>query len=419
MSLNITEIRQQFPSLHQTINGTPPAFLDGPGGTQTPQSVISAIANYLKTNNSNLGGAFRTSQNTGTVLAEGRQAMADFYNAEPNEIIFGANMTTLTMHISRSIAGNWQAGDEIIVTQLDHEGNVSPWVLAAEERGVTVKWLTFDPTDCTLRLDKLPELLTDKTRLLAITCASNAVGTIPDVQKAIRMAQKVGAWTFLDAVHYAPHDLIDVKQLDCDFLASSPYKYFGPHSGVLYGKYPHLEALKAYKVRPAPTQPPSKFETGTPSFEMIAGIHAAVDYIASLGDVAGNRRAQIISAMEKIKAYEAEISHHFLTQATQVAGLKVYGITDIERLEERTPTFAVSLEGYRAKELAEHLGNAGIFTWSGHYYALEAMRNLGLLEQGGLLRIGFVHYNSLDEVDRVLNNLAQIKDNEGVIRVGN
>jgi cysteine desulfurase family protein (TIGR01976 family) len=414
---DLEAIRAQFPALQQEVNGRPAIFLDGPGGTQVPEAVIAAISDYLRRDNSNQGGRFVTSQRTDVVLQEARQAFVDFLNAaRSEEIVFGLNMTSLTFNLSRALAQEWRAGDEIVLTRLDHDANISPWALAAEERGVTVRWLDFHPENCMPALEQLPTLLTPKTRLLAITHASNAVGSVVNVRQATQMAHAAGALVYVDAVHYAPHGLVDVQALGCDFLASSTYKYYGPHLGVLYGKYEHLERLAAYKVRPAPSYTPGKWETGTPSFESIAGARAAVDYLASLADpeltaanAAASRREKLVSAMQRIQQYEMEISEKFLTGATAVPGLRVHGLTDIERLDERTPTFAVSLEGYTPAELAAKLAEAGIFVWDGHYYAIAVMERLGLLDKGGLVRIGFVHYNRLDEVERLLAALRGLQ----------
>jgi cysteine desulfurase family protein (TIGR01976 family) len=407
-SFNPAQWRGQFPALQQEVNGETAVYLDGPGGTQVPQGVISAMSTYLAQGGSNTGGPFVTSRRSDALVAAARAAVADLLNAQPREIIFGQNMTSLTFSLSRALARRWQPGDEIIVTKLDHDANISPWLLAAEERGVTVRWLDFDPADCTLRLDTLPDLLNEKTRLLAITAASNAVGTIPDITKATQLAHDAGAHVFIDAVHYAPHGPLDVQAIGCDFLACSAYKWFGPHTGVLYGNYELLEDLTAYKVRPAPAYTPGKWETGTQSFESLAGVTAAVDYLAQLGDSDSERPAQLRQALGRIKAYEQQISHHFLEGATAVSGLKIYGITDVERLEERTPTFAVSLAGYTPAQVSARLGEQGIFVWSGHYYAIAVMERLGLQDKGGLVRIGFVHYNTLAEVDRVLNALNEL-----------
>lgn len=415
-------LRNRFPSLGLEVNNRPAIYLDGPGGTQTPQEVIDAMGWYLSKRNSNLGGAFQTSQETDRVVAAARAAMSDFFNArQPEEIVFGQNMTSLTFSVSRAISRSWQPGDEVIVTRLDHDANITPWVLAAEDSGASIKWLDFDPADCVLKLERLPELLSERTKLVAVSFASNAVGTIVDVAKVCQMAHDVGALVYVDAVHYSPHNPIDVQALDVDFLVASAYKFFGPHTGILYGKYKLLDRLKAYKVRPAPASPPGKWETGTQSFESLAGVVAAVNYIASIAQEKGgratedfvelpNRRQLLRQSMQLIKDYEGGLSRHFLEMATQVAGLTVYGITDVERLSERAPTFAVELAGVTPRSLAKYLGERGIFTWDGHYYAVAVMERLGLLDSGGLLRIGFVHYNTTDEIDCLIEALQQLTE---------
>lgn len=409
LSLDPVPLRAQFPALQQEVNGKTAVFLDGPGGTQTPQSVIEAVRGYLIHGGSNLGGFFHTSRYTDAVLAAARRAMMDFYNARrPEEIVFGQNMTSLTFAVSRAIARIWQPGDEIILTRLDHDANISPWLMAAADQGVKVRWLDFDPANCVLKLDQLPELLNEKTKLVAVTYASNAVGSITDVQRVVHMAHQAGALTYVDSVHYAPHGLIDVQDLNCDFFVSSAYKYFGPHTGILYGKVDLLDSLTAYKVRPASPKPPGKWETGTQSFESLAGVTAAIDYIAAIGGREGTRRERLVRAMARIKAYEMSLVERFLEGATGVPGLRVYGITDVENLDRRTPTFAVSLAGYTPQAVASNLGEQGIFVWNGHYYAIAVMERLGLLDKGGLVRIGFVHYNTYDEVDYVLDALRKL-----------
>ncbi len=404
-----TAVREQFPALQQEVNGETAVYFDGPGGTQSPQSVLDAMSGYLAYGSSNLGGPFLTSQYAVEIVAQARQAMADLLNANrPEEISFGQNMTSLTFSFSRALARTWQPGDEIIVTRLDHDANISPWLMAAEDRGVTVRWLDLNPADATMRLDELSGLLNEKTRLLAITAASNAVGSITDLDTAVRLAHDAGALVYVDAVHYTPHGSVDVQEWDCDFLVCSVYKFFGPHTGVLYGKHEHMESLTAYKVRPAPAHAPGKWETGTQSFESLAGVTAAVEYIASLGGDEGSRRQRLERAMALTKSYEIQLSEQFLAGATAVPGLKVYGITDVERLDERTPTFAVSLEGYTPAEVAAELGKQGIFVWDGHYYAIAVMERLGLLDKGGLVRIGFAHYNTPQEVDRLLAALRAL-----------
>ena len=401
-------LRAQFPALQRQVGGQTASYLDGPGGTQVPQVVIEAMADYLRRGGSNQGGPFAASQFTDETVHAARAAMADFYNAaRPEEIVFGQNRTSLVFSLSRALSRRWQPGDEIIVTRLDQDANISPWLMAAEDSGVVVRWLDFDPTDCTLRLDTLPDLLSERTRLLAVTYASNAVGSISDVTRATALAHEAGALVHVDAVHYGPHGRIDVQAIGCDFLTASAYKFFGPHTGISYGRYALLDDLRAYKVRPAPAKPAGKWETGTPSFESLAGVTAAVDYLASLGSGA-DRRAQLDSAMARIQAHEAALARRFLEGATTVPGLRVFGITDIERLDERAPTFAVSLAGHTPQATAEALGAEGIFVWHGHYYAIAVMERLGLLDKGGLVRIGFVHYNTADEVDRVLGALRRL-----------
>lgn len=411
-SLDPDALRAQFPALQRQLNGRPLSFLDGPGGTQVPQSVIDAMSNYLASGSSNLGGPFLTSYETVEVAENARRALQDLLNAHrPEEIVFGQNMTSLSFAVSRAISRTWQPGDEIVLTRVDHDANISPWLMAAEERDVTVRWLDFDTSDCMLKLHTLPELLSDKTRLVAVSYASNAVGSITDIKEVTRLAHAQNALVYVDSVHYAPHGLIDVQDLDCDFLACSTYKFFGPHQGVLYGKYELLDDLIAYKVRPAPSKPAGKWETGTQSFESLAGSTAAVDYIASIGDNEGSRRQRIVSAMAAIEAYEQELSERFLRGAAEIPGLQVFGITDIENLENRTPTFAVRLDGYTSEEVASQLGGQGIFVWHGHYYAVAVMERLGLLDKGGLVRIGFVHYNTEQEVDQVVEALLRLSAN--------
>lgn len=409
---NTELIRQQFPALQRQVDGRLLSFLDGPGGTQVPQSVIDAMSDYLARGTGNLGASFLTSYEAGEVTEKARRALQDLLNARrPEEIAFGQNMTSLTFAVSRAISRSWQLGDEIILTRLDHDANISPWVLAAEERGVTVRWLDFDPSDCMLKLHTLPDLLSKRTRLVAVSYASNAVGSITDIKEVTRLAHEQGALVYVDSVHYAPHGPIDVQDLDCDFFACSIYKFFGPHQGVLYGKYDLLDELMAYKLRPAPSKPAGKWETGTQSFESLAGSTAAVDYLASIGGSEGTRRERIVGAMAAIKVYEQQLSERFLRGAAEVPGIQVFGITDIENLANRTPTFAISLEGYSSEEVASQLGAQGIFVWHGHYYAVAVMERLGLLDQGGLVRIGFVHYNTPGEVDGVLSALRQLARN--------
>ena len=414
-SLDLTHIRAQFPSLSQTVNGHPAVFLDGPGGTQVPQRVIDAISNYLRRYNANTGGAYASSRNTDAMIGEARAAMADFLHCAADEIVFGPNMTTLTYAMSRAIGRDLAPGDEILVTRLDHDANVSPW-LALEERGVTIRWAEIHKEDCTLDVEDLAAKLNSKTKLVAVGYASNAVGTINPVKEIIRLAHSVGALTYIDAVHYAPHGLIDVAALDCDFLVCSTYKFFGPHMGVLYGKREQLARLRPYKVRPLTDAAPNRWEWGTLNHECIAGITACVDYIADLGrgtnPEPSPRRAAIVSAFESIHRHEHALMNRLIDGIARIPQLKLYGITDPSCFAWRCPTLAVRVINQNAGQtplaLATKLGERGFFTWDGNYYALNLTEKLDVEKSGGFLRIGLVHYNTVEEVDRLLAALREI-----------
>lgn len=417
MTLDLSAIRNQFPSLHR-----PAIFFDNPGGTQIARQSLDRINKYLLECNANHEGAFATSIESDAVLDEAHRAMADFYNAaSPEEIIFGANMTTLTLHISRSISRDWKEGDEIVVTRLDHDANVTPWVLAAQDRGCKVIWVDFDVEDGTLNLDDLQKALERKPRLLAVGYASNSLGTINPVAKIVKMAHAAGALVYVDAVQYAAHAPIDVQKLDCDFLISSAYKFFGTHAGILYGKRELLEKLFAYKVRPATNELPGKFETGTQNHEGIAGILGAIEYFEWVGKEFGaehfegleeagykGRRMELKKAMSAIRAYEFELSRALLSALHSIPGLTIYGLTDVRRLEERVATFSFRLEGFRPRAVAEKLAQEGIYVWDGNYYAINVTERLGLEESGGMVRVGAVHYNTLDEVERLKEVLLKI-----------
>src|SRR5580692_844620 len=413
--LDQTWVRAQFPSLAQTVNGHPAVFLDGPGGTQVPQRVIDAISNYLRRDNANTGGAYATSRNTDAMLAEARAAMADFLHCAADEIVFGPNMTTLTYAMSRSIGRDLGPGDEILVTRLDHDANVSPW-LALEEKGVTIRWAEIHQEDCTLDLDDLASKLNSKTKLVAVGYASNAVGTINPVKEVVRLAHAAGALAYVDAVHYGPHGLIDVAALDCDFLVCSTYKFFGPHMGVLFGKREHLRRLHPYKVRPLTDAVPNRWEWGTLNHECIAGIAACVDYLADLGrrshPDSPTRRAAIVAAFEAIHRHERRLMERLIAGISEIAQLKIYGITDPSCFDWRCPTLAVRVvdqnENQTPLALATKLGDRGFFTWDGNYYALNLTERLDVEKSGGFLRIGLVHYNTQEEVDRLLAALREI-----------
>jgi len=342
------------------------------------------------------------------VVAAAREAMADILGGRPEEIVFGQNMTSLTFAASRALARSWGPGDEVVVTRLDHDANVTPWRLAAADRGAAVRVVGFDPADGTLDLTHLERVLGPRTRLLAVTAASNALGTVPPVRQAADLAHAAGARVYVDAVHYAPHRLADVAALGADFLACSAYKFFGPHTGVLWGRAALLEALEAYKVIPAPDSGPGKWETGTQSFESLAGVAAAVDYLASLG-AGDNRRESLVAAYGSIGEHETALASRFMAGVAGLPRVRLYGLADLARLDERTPTFALEVAGMAPDEASRRLGDQGIHTWSGDYYAVGVMERLGVASQGGLLRIGFVHYNTVEEVDRVLEALANLR----------
>ncbi|NOZ49586.1 MAG: cysteine desulfurase-like protein [Chloroflexi bacterium] len=417
-SYNPALIRTHFPALQEADGrGQPLIFFDGPGGTQVTQSVIEAMSDYLSRRNANTHAAFLTSRRTDETLAAAHEALADFLNApSPDEIVFGPNMTTLTFALSRALARTWHAGDEVIVTRLDHDANIAPW-LALQEQGIVIRWLDFDPGDCTLQMKQLPDLLNERTRLVAVGGASNAVGTINPVAEIVRQAHAAGALVFVDAVHLAPHAAIDVQALDCDFLACSVYKFYGPHVGVLWGRYELLEQIPAYKVRPSDPHPPGKWMTGTQNHEGLAGATAAIDYLAWLGTTQGadmaasfpgfsGRRLALKRAMAVIVAYEQALFARLLSGLREIPGARVYGISDPARMVERTPTAAVRIAGTSPDELSQRLAAHGIATYAGHFYAVSVIERLGLSDKGGVLRIGISHYNTAAEVDQLLAILA-------------
>jgi cysteine desulfurase family protein (TIGR01976 family) len=409
--LDIQWVRAQFPSLKQTVKGHSAAFLDAPAGTQVPQQVIDAVRDYFENSNANTCGAFATSRRTDAMIAGARAAMADFFNCDPAEVFFGPNMTTITFALARGIGRDLQPGDEIVVTTLDHDANVAPW-RALEERGVVIRQVDIREQDCTLDLDDLRRKITSRTKLVAAGYASNAVGTLNPVEEIIRLAHDAGALAFIDAVHYAPHGTIDVRALDCDFLACSPYKFFGPHMGCIYGKRDLLMRFRPYKVRPAPEALPDRWETGTQVHEGLAGVTAAVDYITELGrrcDASvATRRAALASAQHAMREYEMSLAARMIPGLLEIPGLRFYGISDLARCGERVPTVGVRLGDRTPLECAKFLGDRGIFTWDGNYYALNLTERLNVEKTGGLLRIGLVHYNTVDEVDRLLAALRDL-----------
>ena len=405
--------RQQFPALTRQIDGKPATFFDGPAGSQVPERVIEAIATYLRTTNANHGGLFATSRESDALLVNAHRALADLFGAaDPAGIIFGANMTTLTFSLSRALARTWRAGDEIVVTRLDHDANVTPWILAARDAGATVRHLAIHPQDCTLDLDDLRRKLSPRTRLVAVGAASNAVGTINPVAEICRLAHAVGAEVYVDAVHAVPHLLPDVAAWDCDWLVASAYKFFGPHVGVLWGRTDRLTQLEAYKLRPAADSLPDKWMTGTQNHECIAGALEAVEYVAALGRKTGSpstgRRQALSAAYAAIGEYERQLAAHLLAGLSNLREVKVFGITDPARLTERVPTFGIRHARLEPEALAEWFAARGIFVWHGNFYALPLTEALGL-EPAGLLRIGLLHYNTVAEIDRLLSVLSELE----------
>ena len=410
----IEACRRQFPALSRTSAGKRVAFFDGPGGTQVPQRVIEAIGHYLAHTNANHGGYYATSRESDRLLEQAQRALADFLGVDdPECIAFGQNMTSLTFALSRSLARTWQKGDQVIVTRLDHDANFSPWVLAARDAGAEIRIVEINPHDCTLDLADFRSKLSPRTKLVAVGAASNATGGINPVGEIVRLAHEVGALVFVDAVHYAPHCLIDVPAWDCDFLACSAYKFFGPHVGILWGRRELLESLEAYKVRPAPDTLPGKWMTGTQNHEAIAGALAAVDYLADVGRETAasdglDRRSALVEAFTDIAEYERKLSLRLLGGLQRHASLTIHGQTDPSRLDTRVPTFCFTHREVRASQLADMLGKRGLFVWHGNYYALNLSEQLGH-EPHGMVRVGAVHYNTPEEIDWLIDVLDEME----------
>ena len=412
MPFDLDAVRAQFPALTLTDNGKRRIYFDNPAGTQVPRTVADAMSRCLLETNANAGGRFITSQAVDNVIESARAAMADFLNAEtPDEIVFGQNMTTITLHMSRSIGRLFSRGDEIILSRMDHDANVWPWVLIARDLGLEVKWLSFNTETFEFDLDLLDELFSDRTRLVCIGGASNLLGTINDVAAVCARARSAGALTYVDGVQSVPHVATDVREIGCDFLACSPYKFFGPHQGVLYGRRELLERLEPYKVRPAPENYPGCFETGTQCHEGFAGITAAVEYFAWIGESmagASGRRSALTAAMDILFEYEKVLAERLIDGLLDIDDVRILGISDKQALDRRVPTVSFTHSRVAPADIAQRLADDNIFVWSGHNYAVEVARSLDILESGGAVRIGPVHYNSLDEVDETLALLAKI-----------
>jgi len=420
MALNSALIRARFPSLLVTDGGKRRIYFDNPGGTQVPDTVIERTSEYFRTMNANVDGTFSTARMSQEILHEAHVAMAALLNApSPDEIVFGQNMTSLTFSMSRSIGRTLKAGDEIILTRMDHDANISPWLWLAEDLGLVVRWLEFDPETCRYRMDQLGDLVNERTRLAAVNYASNAVGTINDVRAIGEIIHKAGGLIYVDAVQYVPHAPTDVQELGCDFLLCSAYKFFGPHQGILWGKRSLLESLFPYKVRPAKNRLPNRFETGTLSHEGLAGTLAAVEYLEWLGESmaqeyrkeTAGRTGTLHAAMRAIDDYEKQICYRLISGIQAIHGLHIYGIVREDEMTDRVPTVSFTSDVLSPIELSEQLGQQNIFSWEGDYYAQEVIRTLGLSERGGILRVGLAHYNTAEEVDEFLNALELIQTN--------
>ncbi len=425
MTFNIDTVRQQFPALSLEDNGVPRVYLDNPAGTQVPQQVLNRMRHYLVHMNANHGGSSRTSRDSDRELEEAHQGMADLLNApSAKEIVFGPNMTSLTYSISRALGRGFTARDVLLLTRMDHDANVTPWTQLAEDRGMEVRWLEFDAETYEYRMEDLERLLAPgDVKLAAINYASNCLGTINNVQGITRVASQYGALVYVDAVQYVPHGITDVQALGCDFLVCSPYKFFGPHQGVLWGRYELLDELEAYRVRPADENPPGKFETGTQSHEGQSATLGVIEYLEWLASHVGdeqpvwkqnhsttgpgfyNRRERLCSAMSAIRKYETRLSYRLIEGLKQLPGVTIRGISDLDSLDKRVPTVSFTVEGQSPKTISEFLSTENVFVWHGHNYALEAVRAMGLEEKGGVVRVGPVHYNTLSEIDLLLEKL--------------
>jgi cysteine desulfurase family protein (TIGR01976 family) len=414
-AFDVEAIRARFPALSLTHDGRPMVFFDGPGGTQVPESVIDAVAGYYRQANANHGGAFLTSERSDAIIEDAHAALGDLLGVDADEITLGPNMTTLTFHVSRSIGATLRPGDEIVVTGLDHQANIDPWIAAARDSEAIVRTWEPDLGDCTLDLDALDEVLNEHTKLVAVGWASNAVGTINPIREIAERVHRAGAWLFVDAVHAAPHLALDARAVDADFVACSVYKFFGPHLGALYGRRSIMESLPTYKVRPAS----NRFETGTGNHEGDAGAAAAVDYLADLGSrygggtAGGSRRERVVAGMHAIRTYELDLYRHLASRLAGLDGVQILGLTADADMERRTPTAAISIDGVAPRAAAEALGREGIAVWDGDFYATGLMERLGLAPDG-VLRIGLTHYNTRAEVDRLIEALAGVATARGV-----
>jgi cysteine desulfurase family protein (TIGR01976 family) len=406
-NFDVEAAREQFPALTMTDDGRPRVFFDNPAGTQVPRQVIDRTVECLTATNANLGGSFATTVAAGQLVDAAHQACADFYNARSaSEIVFGQNMTTLTLHMSRCLGRRFARGDEIVLSRMDHDANVAPWLLLAQDLGLVVRWMDFDPETYEFADDALSAVLTDKTRLVALGLASNCTGTINDVKRFAGQARGAGALVYVDAVQYAPHHFIDVQDLGADIVVSSAYKWFGPHQGILWGREDLLADTFGYKVRPAGDDLPHKFETGTLSHEGMAGTLGAIEYLEGFGQGA-TRTERLRSAWQALAAYEQELTLTLIEGLSEFKGLVIRGITSANAMHRRVPTVSFTLDGHHPDDLAKAFARDNIFVWSGHNYAIEPVGRMGLMDKGGVLRVGLTHYNTAAEVDALVDSLKR------------
>lgn len=412
MTFSIEAVREKFPALSLTDKGRRRIYLDNPAGTQVPRTVGEAVSRCLLTTNANLGGFFETTLAAQEVVEDAHRAMADFLGAEtPEEIVVGANMTTLTYHMSRTLGRTFKPGDEIVLTRMDHEGNVSPWLQLAGDLGLVVRWLPFDRQSWQIEEAALAGLLNERTRLVALNHASNLTGSINRVKALTALAKAAGALVYVDAVQFAPHGLIDVRDIGCDFLISSAYKFFGPHMGVLWGRRDVIDALEPYKCRCSSNGLPERFELGTPQIELMAGLSAAVGYFEALGAAAGeggSRRQKIAAAFRASIAYENPLARTLIDGLADIPGLAIHGITDPARIAERVPTVSFTVDGIAPETIVRQMNAENIFVWSGHNYAWEVVHQLGIPADQGVVRIGIAHYNTAREIDETLESVHRV-----------
>ena len=409
----ISKIRAAFPGLERKVGNRSAIFFDGPGGSQVPISVAEAVKDYLLNHNANTGMTFATSVETDQLISETLQACADFLGcSDPNEIVFGQNMTSLNIQLASALSRTWGPGDEVVVTRLDHDGNVRPWSLAAEWSGATLRKVDINQEDCTLDMDSVIDSISEKTVLVAVGAASNLSGTVNDVRKIVEISHNFGAEVVVDAVHFAPHSLIDVERIGCDYLLCSPYKFFGPHQGILWGKGEKMAKLPVAKLRVSSEEMPFRWMTGTQSHEGMSGTMAAIEHIAWIGrecsgEVGLSRRDALVKAFEAIEAHESELCLRMLEGLGGIGGVNIWGITEPERIIERAPTVSFTHPKMGASEICRELAERGIFAWAGNFYALELTEALDL-EPEGVLRAGVLHYNTMDEVNEFVSSVREI-----------